>query len=832
MPQTTLPLRPGRADVTCGLRREVSPVALVRLRGHRNDEAARNERPGNESLCLVRLESSCASEPACVCASNGLRAVRKIDTSVLVPADVANGLAADFFAQESLVLDNNTEEDATKVDVGFYSAYRRASLTPGASSVELRMIDAGGSPVRLPPASTVREQVDHWVRTGMPLLEGCVIKSPAGLALDAVVARTVPSQTLVTCEDTTRVSFDDRLDLANATAQSSSPDKTSSACRNDVNQPSGPLKTLYELVVWPVSLAGTSPLVDKLHSPRGILLHGPPGTGKSHAAEQLAKALMDLAPCKLFVFDQQASAQSSPEEGLREIFARAEAFVKLKSARARALLLVDNLDTLCPVRSQEHQGEEAGPARTVAQLLTLMDGLQGADRRIVVLGATSRADDVDPALRRPGRFEREIAFAPPTLEERETLLAALIPKGRVSSEDLVQISRRTVGFTASDLDALVTQAVLHHGQRVSLRKATVAAGEAGAGAGEDEESLALEDNDSPALDNEESMALDNEECLTLDDFVEALRVVGMTGSLLRGGRGTGRGPASEPLQNNKETVFGYASVKLELAKAVDWPVERAAAMKRLDLAPPRGILLYGPPGCSKTTLARSVAARTGHSFFALSGADVYSPFVGDAERTVREVFAQARLARPAVVFLDELDALVGKRAMSSGEADEAGSVQSRVLSTLLNEMDGLEAARGLLVLAATNRLDMVDAALRRPGRFDRVLHVPLPGLDDRRSIFAGCLARLPLEPAAASAPRRAALADRLARAAHGGLGISGAQIDNLCREAAALAVRRGLARVPEELLLAALEGVAARSQNADPGPESGGDEDAGEEEEE
>jgi len=750
--------------------------------------------------------------------------------------------------------------------------------------VELRMIDGAGVSTRLPPASTVRQQVDHWIRTGMPVLEGCIIKSPAGLSLDAVVVRTVPAKTLVTCEFMTRVSFDDRSDeeliqaaeieatstkaeqvtagsIQDSSAHLLEATKTQKTITNSYAQQGtsliqeksltavpemGPSRTLYELVVLPVAHYRLAKHLGDLHSPRGILLHGPSGTGKSRAAYEVVDSLQQLAPCKLIIFDPQAG--DSPEEGLRDAFAQAESFVKLKSSRARAVILVDNIDTVCPVRSQE-KGADDGSARTVAQLLTLMDGLHEADRRILVLGTTSRPNDIDGALRRPGRFEREVAFAPPTLAERTNLLQKLAPS--VGIDTLQDIARTCVGFTAGDLDLVVTQARLHNMQRNKYHV----------------------DSISPSL------ATPSTQDLELEDFEEALRVVGRAGSLLRS---AAHQPVGEITIRGE--VAGYAPVKLELTKALDWPVLRADAMRRLNLRPPRGILMHGPPGCSKTTLARSVAAKSGHAFFTLSGADVYSPFVGDAERTVREVFAKARLALPAVVFLDEIDALVGKRGMTQGEGDEASSVQSRVLSTLLNEMDGLVAAHGLLVLAATNRVDMVDAALLRPGRFDRVINVPLPDAHDKRLILAEHLRRIPLkltlnsdhdlvdqniddsvptqiftvpnpanqdshpqklqdtntsstylsadstpdssvtrnqssfvsavaseaalDPALESA--REALLDRVA--SHmADLPLSGAQIENICREAAVLAVRRGLDAVGEDCLVTALDACRPRT---------------------
>ncbi|KAJ2681420.1 hypothetical protein H4R19_007344 [Coemansia spiralis] len=241
---------------------------------------------------------------------------------------------------------------------------------------------------------------------------------------------------------------------------------------------------------------------------------------------------------------------------------------------------------------------------------------------------------------------------------------------------------------------------------------------------------------------------------------------------------TKRGLGIDVAQTAWSDVGGLADVKLKLQQAVEWPLTRAAAMKRLGLRAPRGVLLYGPPGCSKTTLIKVVATQTHATFLSINGAALYSPYVGDAERTLRDTFRQARTTSPAVVFFDEIEAMVGKRALGGAAGD---SVQERILSTLLNEMDGVEAADGVLVVGATNRIDMIDPALLRPGRFDRTVYVPPPDRAARAEILRIKARGMPLGPDVDM--------DELADRTHG---FSGADMANLSREAALLVLRQDI----------------------------------------
>ncbi|KAJ1844467.1 hypothetical protein LPJ73_005163, partial [Coemansia sp. RSA 2703] len=402
------------------------------------------------------------------------------------------------------------------------------------------------------------------------------------------------------------------------------------------------------------------------------------------------------------------------------------------------ILFLDEIDSIAGAR--QSGGEQT--ARLVAQLLTLMDGA-AARGQVVVVGATNRADALDAALRRPGRFDREIHVRPPDEAARLRILqhcARALPLD--ASVDLALLAAApTSGWVAADLAALCAAAASCAAERRQQQQ-------------------------QPA-------------CVAMGDFARALATVA---------------PAARRQQTTDvgtarwADVQGLADVSLRLRQAVEWPVARRAAMQRLGVRAPRGVLLHGPPGCSKTTLVRALAGESRAAFFALSGASVYSAFVGESERRVRGVFAQARAARPAVVFLDEIDAMVGRRSGGGGGGGGGDEVRERVVATLLNEMDGVDGAAGdggVLVVAATNRIDLVDNALLRPGRFDRVLYVPPPDECARGDILRARLAGMPQD--AAAAVDVAALAQRTC-------GFSGADLANLCREAAMVALRRGVQR--------------------------------------
>lgn len=427
--------------------------------------------------------------------------------------------------------------------------------------------------------------------------------------------------------------------------------------------------------------------------PKAVLIYGPPGVGKTTLVSELATrcgtGLVTINGSDLFGVPDGETAESV----LRAKFNEARSQSSLN--KAQVILFLDEVDAIAPKRDGvTHE------ASLVAQLLTLMDGMDAAaNNGVFVIGATNRPHAIDPALRRPGRFDREYYIDAPTEGQRSKILSLATQKLPLSKDvDLKRLSAATVGFVAADLYALCREAHL-----VSLYS---------------------------RKDAEVGQA----------DFEHALTQCGIVPSALRGSQVVVEHTGWE------SHIAGLDQVKLKLRQCVEWPLKYSSTFSRLGLEPHRGILLYGPPGCSKTTLAKAVASTSNASFFTINSASLYSAFVGESERIIRSLFQRARAAQPAVIFIDEIDTLVGKRSLSSAEGGhQRDTVQERILSTLLNEMDGIELAKRVLVIGATNRPDMIDSALMRPGRFDRVIHVPPPDRETRLGILKMYTGKMPLE---------------------------------------------------------------------------------------
>ena len=422
-----------------------------------------------------------------------------------------------------------------------------------------------------------------------------------------------------------------------------------------------------------------------VEAPKGVLLYGPPGTGKT----LLAKAVAGETNAHFISLsgpEIMGKHYGESEERIREIFTQAE-------ENSPSIIFIDEIDSIAPKRD-EVSGEVE--KRIVSQLLTLMDGMKSRGK-VVVIAATNRPDSIDPALRRPGRFDREIEIGIPDDEGRHEILS-IHTRGMPIDENvkLKKISKITHGFVGADLEVLSKEAAMR-----SLRRII------------------------PEIDlDEEKISADvlQKIKITDDDFKEALKEV--RPSALR--------EVQVQVPNvSWDDVGGLDQLKEELREAIEWPIKHKEAFDYVNVETPKGVLLYGPPGTGKTLIAKALAKMTESNFINIKGPELLSKWVGESEKGVREIFRKARQAAPCIIFLDEIDALVPRR--GSGSSDS--HVTENVVSQILTEIDGLEELHNVLIVGATNRLDIVDEALLRPGRFDRIIEVPNPDENGRKHIF-------------------------------------------------------------------------------------------------
>jgi len=427
--------------------------------------------------------------------------------------------------------------------------------------------------------------------------------------------------------------------------------------------------------------------------PRGVLLYGPPGTGKT----LLAKAVASESGAHFITINGpeiMSKFYGESEARLREVFREAE-------ENAPSIIFIDELDAIAPKRS-EVTGEVE--KRVVAQLLALMDGMKGRGQ-VIVIGATNRPDAIDPALRRPGRFDREIAIGMPDKRARKEIFLVHTRNMPLDSDvNLDELAQITHGFTGADIAALCREAAMRAIRRIF-----------------------------PQIDfklDHIPVELLEKIMVTNQDFMDALKSI--TPSALR--------EVYVEAPNVKwSDIGGLKSAKRELEEALIWPVKYPHVYERMGIEPPRGILLVGAPGTGKTMLAKAVATESGLNFISISGPEIYSKWVGESEKAIREVFRKARMGAPSIVFLDEVESIGAHRGMSEDEG-----VSERVLSQLLTEIDGFRNGGYVFVLAATNRPDLVDPALLRPGRFDRIILVNPPNVEERIEILQIYTRKTPL----------------------------------------------------------------------------------------
>lgn len=470
-----------------------------------------------------------------------------------------------------------------------------------------------------------------------------------------------------------------------------------------------------------------------IEPPKGVLLHGPPGTGKT----LLAKAVANETNSNFILINGpeiMSKYYGQSEENLRKKFEEAE-------KNAPSIIFIDEIDAIATKR-EESKGEVE--RRVVAQMLAIMDGLKTRGR-VVVIAATNIPNSIDPALRRPGRFDRELVIGVPQKEGRLNILQIHTRNMPLAKDvELKQLAEITHGFVGADLASLAREAAM-----TVLRRL-------------------LPDLD---LKEEETIPQDvlRKLKITMKDFRDSLKVVRPSAL---------REVLMEVPNVTWKDVGGLEGVKQELKEAVEWPLKHGSSFKRLGIKPPKGILLYGPPGTGKTLLAKAVAKESEANFILVKGPEMLSKWVGESEKAVREVFKKARQASPTIIFFDEIDSIAPKRGMGEGDGSHT---TERVVNQLLTEMDGLEDMTDIVIIAATNRPDIMDTALLRPGRFDRIALVTSPDDKAREEIFKVHTKNMPL----AKDVKLPILVDNTN-------GYVGADIESICREAAILALRENM----------------------------------------
>ena len=515
------------------------------------------------------------------------------------------------------------------------------------------------------------------------LLEGRVVTQGStitinimGRRVDLIITRVEPKADVVIVNRGTQIQFTDK---APKQAASNIPNVS----YEDIGGLDKEISRVREMIELPLK---HPELFERLgvEAPKGVLLHGPPGTGKT----LLAKAVANETNANFYHIggpEIMSKFYGESEERLREIFKEAE-------ENAPSIIFIDEIDSIAPKREEVSGDVEK---RIVSQLLTIMDGLESRGQ-LVVIGATNRPNAIDPALRRPGRFDREIEIGLPDRNGRLQILH-IHTRGMPLAEDvnLEDIASRTYGFVGADLEALAKESAMGALRRI-LPEINL-----------DEENIPAE-----LLDKIN---------VTMDDFENSLHEVHPSSM---------REVLVESPNIHWVDVGGLKDAKQELKEAIEWPLKYSEVFEYSGVKPPKGIMLYGPPGTGKTLIAKAVATESEVNFISVKGPELLSKWVGESERGVREVFRKARQAAPCIIFFDEIDSIVPPRGRDLGS-----NVTERVVSQILTELDGLESLKDVVVIAATNRPDMVDPALMRPGRIDRILYIPNPDKDARQAIL-------------------------------------------------------------------------------------------------
>lgn len=481
---------------------------------------------------------------------------------------------------------------------------------------------------------------------------------------------------------------------------------------------------------------------------KGILLYGPTGVGKS----MIANAIISECNVNTFVVyssDIYSKSIGETENKLKEIFNKAMSNIP-------SIILLEDIDNLCPKRSNSSTDHER---RVLAQLITLFDDLQSTNSDILIMATTTKLDFVDSSLRRPGRLDMEFEIYVPTPNMRTEILIKLLSKipNTLLHEDIQNISFVTHGFVGADLYGLCSKAIINTVKRQQKDKTM----------------------------------FNNEPKITMIDFHHALITTKPSAM---------KEVLVEVSNVRWSDIGGQKDLKLKLKQAVEWPLKHPEAFVRMGITPPRGVLMFGPPGCSKTMIAKALATESKVNFLNIKGPELFSKWVGESEKAVREVFRKARQVAPSIIFIDEIDALGSERSSSSNGS--GSNVQERVLAQLLTELDGVITLGSVTLVAATNRPDKIDKALLRPGRLDRIIYVGLPDEETRREIFNIKLRNMPIAD-------EVNIADLVSLTE----GYTGAEIQAICHEAAMKALEEDLDAtvVIKEHFIAAFKTVTPRT---------------------
>jgi len=544
-------------------------------------------------------------------------------------------------------------------------------------------------------------------------------KRPTLGLLRLVVENTLPANKIVKITRDTRIKVNKRVALLNVSG--------GIVTYDDVGGLTEEIQRIREMVELPLK---HPELFHRLNidPPKGVLFYGPSGTGKT----LMAKAVSQESNAYFISINGpeiMSKFYGASEGRLREIFDDAE-------KNAPSIIFIDEIDSIAPKRSDTSGEVER---RVVSQLLSLMDGLQGRGH-IIVVGATNRINALDEALRRPGRFDREIEFGVPTVKGRKEIFQ-IHTRGMPLEDDVAldRYSEITYGFAGADIMAVCREAALFALRRIL-----------------------------PKINLDEPIPSDIIQELRISDkdFIQAINMVEPSAM---------REIMIDIPDISWEDVGGLEDIKSELQEAVEWPLKYPKLFEKAGIRPLNGIILFGPPGCGKTLLAKAVASESKCNFITVKGPEILSKWVGESQKSIREIFRKGRQASPSIIYFDEIDAITAVRMSYDGTGS---GVTSSIVNQILVEMDGLEDRKGVIVIASTNRPDLVDSALLRPGRFDRLLYVMAPDLESRKKILGVHTSNMPLANDV-SLKHIAQITD----------GYSGADLENVCREAGMQAIR-------------------------------------------